>query len=66
MPTAPFDFEKFKILAKQKGIKLYFTKEKSGGNFEAIRLGFGGFEIEELTEAIEALSEIWDQSFLQE
>ncbi len=63
MPTAPFDFEKFKILAKQKSIKLYFTKEKSGGNFEAIRLGFGGFEIEELTEAIEALSEIWDQSF---
>lgn len=59
-PTVAFDWEKFKELAEKKKIKLYFAKERSGGDFEAIRMGFGGFSEKELKEAVEAFVRIWD------
>lgn len=62
MPTVPFDWEKFNLLAKEKSIKLYYAKERSGGKFEALRMGFGGFSAEHLIEAIDAFSKIWHQS----
>jgi len=62
MPTVPFDFDKFKTLAEQNGIKLYFAKDIREGEFEAIRLGFGGFSLEKLEEAILELSKIWYNS----
>jgi len=61
-PTVAFDWNKFKQLAEKNKIKLYFAKERSGGNFEAIRMGFGGFLLKELEEAIEAFSLIWHES----
>ena len=63
-PTVKFDFEKLKTLAEQKGIKIYFAKERCGGEFEAIRMGFGGFGLDEIQEAVEAFSEIWWESCL--
>lgn len=63
-PTVPFDWIKFKNLAEQNSIKLYFAKEKCGGNFEAIRMGFGGFSEKELIKAIEAFTSIWQESIL--
>jgi len=65
-PTVAFDWEKFKTLAEQESIKLYFAKERCGGDFEAIRMGFGGFSKSELNEAIKAFSSIWHQSILCE
>ena len=61
-PISPrFDLEKLKNLAEDAGIKLYFAKERSGGEFEAIRMGFGGFLLEELEEAVDAFAEVWHQ-----
>jgi len=63
-PTVNFDWEKFKSLAEQKSIKLYFAKGVSGGSWDALRLGFGGFSEKELKEAVEVLSEIWHRSII--
>ena len=63
-PTVPFHWEKFKTLAEKERIKLYFAKERCGGNFEAIRMGFGGFNETSLKEAIEIFATIWHQSLL--
>jgi GntR family transcriptional regulator/MocR family aminotransferase len=65
MPTVAFDFEKFKEEAEKNSIKLYFAKERSGGEFEAIRLGFGGFSEEGIIEAMEAFSKIWHKSCIK-
>ena len=63
-PTVPFDWEKFKVLAEEARIKIYLAKERSGGEFEAMRMGFGGFSEEELKKAIDAFSEVWQASLL--
>ncbi len=61
-PTVAFDWKQFKSLAEKESIKLYFAKERSGGEFEAIRMGFGGFLLDELEEAVKAFSNIWHKS----
>ncbi len=63
-PTLTFDWEKFKALAEQESIKLYFAKGVSGGSWEALRLGFGGFNEEQLQQAVDALSKIWHKATL--
>jgi GntR family transcriptional regulator/MocR family aminotransferase len=61
-PTKPhFDWEKLKELAQKHDIAIYLSKERSGGDFEAVRMGFGGFRLEEIEEAIEAFSKIWEK-----
>ena len=63
-PTSTvFDIEKLKTLAEEKSIKLYFAKERSGGEFEAIRMGFGGFSEEEIREAIDVFVGVWERTF---
>ena len=64
-PTVSFDWERFKELANKKRIKVYFAKEKSGGNWQAIRMGFGGFELHDLEPALEIFSFIWHKSIIQ-
>ena len=63
-PTVAFDWDKLKFLAEQASIKLYFAKERSGGDFEAIRMGFGGFSEDELIEAVNAFASIWKKAIL--
>ena len=58
-PSVPFDWEKLKILAIENKIKLHFAKEKVGGEWEAIMMGFGGLKEEEIEKAINAFSIIW-------
>lgn len=58
-PNIDLDLEKLKKYANNANIKLYFAKERSGGDFEAIRMGFGGFTLEELPKAINAFAEVW-------
>jgi len=60
MPTVPFDWERFFAEAEKKRIKLYMAKERSGGEYEAIRMGFGGFGLDELEEAVAAFGEAWE------
>ena len=63
-PNVAFDLELLKKEASKEKIKLYFAKERSGGDFEAIRMGFGGFMLSEFEDAIEAFSIIWMRSVL--
>jgi len=58
-----FDWERLKTLAKQANLGIYLAKERSGGEFEAVRMGFGGFKLEEIDEAVEAFSRVWEEAF---
>ncbi|WP_415251041.1 PLP-dependent aminotransferase family protein [Sulfurimonas sp.] len=60
-PTIPFDLDKLKNLAEESKLKIYFAKERSGGDFEAIRMGFGGFSEEEIVLAVEAFVGVWKE-----
>ena len=61
-PTVAFGWEKFKALAEKEGIKLYLAKERSGGEFEAIRMGFGGFSEEQIVDAVDAFCLVWERA----
>ena len=69
VPSAPqFNWGKLKVLAEKNNIDIYLAKERSGGEFEALRMGFGGFRLEEIDEAVKAFSAIWKvtcQEFIQ-
>jgi len=62
MPTVPFNWKKFHTLLEQFSIKVYLAKERSGGEFEALRMGFGGFSKEEMKEAVTEFSKAWNAS----
>ena len=63
-PKVPMDIEKLKSLAIKEKIKLYFAKDVSGGDWDAIRMGFGGFRQNEIKDAINAFSKIWFASLI--
>ena len=63
-PIVPLDIDKLKDLAQKSSIKLYFTKNVSGGEWEAIRVGFGGFKEQELIKAVDAFAKIWKKSLI--
>ncbi len=65
-PTLPFDWDKCVLVCQKKSIKIYLTKERAGGDIEAFRMGFGGFEIEEISDAIKEFGECWKASILQD
>jgi len=58
-PTVPFDWEKFKRLSEEARIKIYLAKERCGGEFEAVRMGFGGLSEEEILEGVKVFGEVW-------
>jgi len=64
MPSVPFDWAKFKTRCEAESIKLYFAKERSGGEFEALRMGFGGFSEEALVDAVEVFCSVWQECML--
>lgn len=63
-PKTNFDWQKFKNLGEENKIKLYFASDVSGGDWEACRLGFGGFKENEIENAIKAFSKIWLESII--
>jgi GntR family transcriptional regulator/MocR family aminotransferase len=63
VPTTPhFDWDKLKKLAEKEKIKIYLAKERSGGDFEAVRMGFGGFRLDEIDEAVKIFSKVWKKN----
>ena len=58
-PVGKMDRERLRRRAEEAGIKLYFAKEVSGGEWDAVRMGFGGFEEEEIEPAVEAFARVW-------
>lgn len=63
-PKVDMDIEKLKSLAIKEKIKIYFAKDVSGGEWDAIRMGFGGFKENEIKDAINAFSKIWFQALV--
>ncbi len=63
-PNVAFDLEKLKALAESSNIKIYFAKENSGGNWDAIRMGFGGLTFDEIPKAIDIFSDMWNKSII--
>ncbi len=62
-PTKAFDYEKLQELAKRKYLKIYLTQSVTKSDFKAVRLGFGGFDLNEIEDAIVAFGKIWKDSF---
>ncbi len=62
-PAVALDMTKLKQLAIENRIKLYFASDISNGEWEAIRMGFGGFMEDEIEEAVKAFSQIWYKAF---
>ncbi|MDD5156764.1 PLP-dependent aminotransferase family protein [Sulfurimonas sp.] len=58
-PASDIDLDLLRHRAEEAGIKLYFAKNHSGGEWDAIRMGFGGFEMEEIERAVEAFAEVF-------
>ena len=58
-----FDWQKLQALAEQEGIAIYLAKERSGTSFEALRMGFGGFRLEEIDEAVRAFAKVWFMAY---
>lgn len=61
-PIVDIDLEKLKELAKKERIKIYFAKDVCGGDWDAIRMGFGGFKEDEIEDAVTSFSIIWNKS----
>ena len=61
--TKSFNYEKLLEIGSKNKINLYPAKPRSGGNFQAIMMGFGGLKEEELEKAITAFSKIWFDCF---
>lgn len=64
-PTVKFDWNLLNELAKRNKIKLYFAKEHSGGEWQAIQIGFGGLKEHDIEDAISLFAEIWWQCVLE-
>ncbi len=52
------DYQKLQEEAQKNGIKIYLTKPISNSSFEAIRMGFGGFDIDEIDKGVKAFSKV--------
>ncbi len=61
-PTKPFNWEKFFKLLEQNRVKIYLASMCNLGGFEAIRLGFGSFDLDEIPKAIKKFSTIFKES----
>ena len=59
-PKDAIDLDDLALNAQKAGIKLHFAKAYSGGEWDAVRMGFGGFEEGEIEEAVEAFATVWD------
>ena len=58
-PINNFNWQKFKKLSQENSIKIYLASLCNSSNFEAIRLGFGGFSLTEIPNAIKAFAKVW-------
>ena len=64
VPTVDFDWDKLEELSKRKGIKLHYARDRTGGEFNALMMGFGGFKEDELKKSLELFSKLWLQCII--
>ena len=58
-PTLNIDLDRLRIEAQKQSIKLYYTNDCSLIGYKAIRMGFGGFEMDEIEQAVKAFAKVW-------
>lgn len=58
-PTISINLQKLRENALKEGIKLYLGSDDYGEAWEALKMGFGGLQEEEIEEAIMLLQKIW-------
>lgn len=58
-PAFDIDYDILRTRVEEAGIKLYAAKDYSGGEWDAIRMGFGGFEMEEIEPSVKAFAAVW-------
>lgn len=58
-PTITINLQKLKANALQEGVKIYLGSDYYGDAWEAIKMGFGGLQEEEIEDAIVLLKKIW-------
>jgi len=58
-PTKPFDWKRFFNLLEKNQIKIYLASMCNLGGFEAIRVGFGNFDLDDIPKAINKFSTIF-------
>ncbi len=63
-PTRNIDLDKLEELAQENRIKIYFAKNNCGGDWNAIRMGFGGLLENEIENAVKIFSKIWFESII--
>ncbi len=63
-PKTAFNWDKLEELAKKEKIKLYYAKERTGDKWQALMMGFGGLQEEEIEHAISLFSKIWFKSII--
>ncbi|WP_368030191.1 PLP-dependent aminotransferase family protein [Arcobacter sp. s6] len=63
-PTVNLDLNKLKEEALKEKIKIYFTNNYEKENWWGIRMGFGGFEEDEIKNAVIAFSKIYNKSII--
>ena len=63
-PTKAFDWQKFHKLLREERVKVYLASMCNLGGFEAIRLGFGSFDLEEIPKAVKKFSTIFKSSII--
>ena len=61
-PTVPFNWERFFRLLEEERVKIYLASMCNLDKFEAIRLGFGSFDLDEIPKAIATFSKIYKNS----
>ena len=62
VPTSSsFNWNKLKELTEENSVLIYLSKDVSGGEFQAVRMGFGGFRLEEIEEAVKVFSCCWKE-----
>lgn len=58
-PTITINLQTLRVNALQEGVKLYLGSDYYGDAWEAIKMGFGGLQEEEIEDAIVLLKKIW-------
>lgn len=63
-PNVAFDWDKLKKLAIKNKIKLHYAKDRTGGEWQALMMGFGGLREEEIEDSVDSFSKIWFECIL--
>lgn len=58
-PKLSFDMKKFQTLLLEEKLKVTFVHKNADCDFEAIRLGFGGFLLEKIPQAVAVFAGVW-------